>query len=294
MVFDRGMVSSALDYRGFVKRIGCRKGAGASVSFSALVTTRRSAYRQNTAMTQTPRRTPDQSAQAFLTPRKLDRPLPLFMPDARVLVADGPVGKVVGRMQGDGPCVVLLHGWEGAASDFSGFVPPLLVAGFSVLALDLPAHGASEGDLVSIPLAAEALLVVQDALGPQHSFHAGIGHSLGAAILIHAMTQGCRVARAALIAAPAHTLDYARDYCERDGLDAEQAEQMLDHLHSSFGVDVRAISLSTQAVQLTQPALLVHSDDDRVVHEFGFCERNALVTTVLHPPKLKHLRLSRA
>jgi pimeloyl-ACP methyl ester carboxylesterase len=187
------------------------------------------------------------------------------MPDASVFTADGPVGKVIGRMQGEGPCVVFLHGWEFAASDFAGFVPPLLAAGFSVLALDLPAHGASEGERVSIPLAAQALLDVQHALGPQHVFHAGVGHSLGAAIIVHAMTLGFRVERVALLAAPAHAADYARDYCERDGLDAAGTEQMLAYMHVHFGVDVRAISMPAQAAALSQPALFVHADDDRVV-----------------------------
>jgi pimeloyl-ACP methyl ester carboxylesterase len=218
---------------------------------------------------QQPRRTPEQVAQAFLTPRRPDRPAPVFMPDAREFVADGPAGKIAGRMQGGGsaesPCVILLHGWEGSASDFSGFVPSLLAAGLCVLALDLPAHGASEGERVSIPLAARALLDVQRVLGPEHCFHAGIGHSLGAAILVHAMTMGFRVERVALISAPADAVDYARDYCERDGLDAAETEQMLYLMHARFGVDVRAISMPAQAATLSTPALFVHSDDDRVV-----------------------------
>ncbi|HSD38167.1 MAG TPA: alpha/beta fold hydrolase [Rhodocyclaceae bacterium] len=216
-------------------------------------------------MSQTPRRTPEQVARAFLTPRRPDRPAPPFLPDARRFVADGPIGKVAGRIAGEGPCVILLHGWEGSPGDLSGLVPPLLAAGFSVLALDLPAHGASEGERVSIPLGAQALLDVQRELGAQHVFHAGIGHSLGAAILVHAMTLGFRVERVALLAAPAHAVDYARDYCLRDGLDALQTEQMLDFMHTRFGVDVRAISMPAQAAMRSEPALFVHSDDDRVV-----------------------------
>ncbi|MDB5800628.1 MAG: alpha/beta hydrolase fold protein [Rhodocyclales bacterium] len=212
------------------------------------------------------RRTPEQVAQAFLTPRSPERPaLPTWLAEARHFEADGPIGKVAGRLLGEGPCVILLHGWEGSPTDLAGFVPPLLAAGLSVLALDLPAHGASEGERVSIPLAAQALLEVQSSLGPQHIFHAGIGHSLGAAILVHAMTTGFRVERVALIAAPAHAVDYARDYCERDGLDAAETEEMLDLMHSRFGVDVRAISMPAQAATLPQPALFVHSDNDRVV-----------------------------
>ncbi|MEC5385271.1 alpha/beta fold hydrolase [Uliginosibacterium sp. H3] len=252
-------------------------------------------------MTPSARRTPEQVAQAFLTPRRFTRNTAAFLPDAQVFVAEGPVGKVVGRMQGEGPCVVLLHGWEFAASDLAGFVPPLLAAGFSVLALDLPAHGASEGERVSIPLAAQALLDVQCALdaggrhGTTHNFHAAIGHSLGAAVIVHAMASGLRVDRVVLLAAPAHAVDYARDYCARDGLDAHETELMLDLMHGRFGVDVRAISMPAQAASLTQPALFIHSDDDRVVPLAGSQQaarawRGALHVTV---EGLGHARLLR-
>ncbi|MDB5813823.1 MAG: alpha/beta hydrolase fold protein [Rhodocyclales bacterium] len=223
-------------------------------------------------MPRPPRRTPEQVAQAFLTPRQFERPpLPDWLAEARRFEADGPIGKIAGRLIGEGPCVILLHGWEGSPTDFAAFVPPLLDAGLSVLALDLPAHGASEGERVSIPLAAQALLDVQSALdtanptSPPYSLHAGIGHSLGAAILVHAMTLGFRVGRVALLSAPAHAMNYARDYCERDGLDASQTEEMLDLMHARFGVDLRAISMPTQAATLSQPALFLHSDDDRVI-----------------------------
>jgi pimeloyl-ACP methyl ester carboxylesterase len=217
-------------------------------------------------MPPSPRRTSEQVAQAFLTPRRFERPaLPAWLAEARHFEADGSIGKVAGRLLGAGPCVILLHGWEGSPTDFAGFIPYLLAAGLSVLALDLPAHGASEGERVSVPLAAQALLDVQSTLGEQHVFHAGVGHSLGAAILVHAMTMGFRVERVALISAPAHAVDYARDYCARDGLNAAETDEMLDLMHSRFGVDVRAISMPAQAATLSQPALFVHSDDDRVV-----------------------------
>ena len=38
---------------------------------------------------------------------------------------------------------LLVHGWEGAASDFSHFFEPLGQNGFEVVAIDLPGHGES-------------------------------------------------------------------------------------------------------------------------------------------------------
>ena len=44
---------------------------------------------------------------------------------------------------GEGPPVLLVHGWEGHAAQFAGFIPRLLEQGFSAVAFDAPAHGQS-------------------------------------------------------------------------------------------------------------------------------------------------------
>ena len=41
----------------------------------------------------------------------------------------------------DGPAVLLMHGWGGARAQMTGFVIPLLDAGYRVVAFDQPAHG---------------------------------------------------------------------------------------------------------------------------------------------------------
>jgi pimeloyl-ACP methyl ester carboxylesterase len=45
------------------------------------------------------------------------------------------------------------------------FVKPLLDAGFDCVAFDLPAHGQSTGHHLNLPMGADAVLAVSDALG---------------------------------------------------------------------------------------------------------------------------------
>src|SRR5690349_20988780 len=45
---------------------------------------------------------------------------------------------------GAGPTVLLVHGWSGAAAQWSRFIDPLVRAGYNAVALDLPAHGFSD------------------------------------------------------------------------------------------------------------------------------------------------------
>lgn len=101
---------------------------------------------------------------------------------------------------GEGPKVLLLHGWGGRASQLGAFAQPLVDAGFGVLAIDAPAHGRSPGRATSIFQIAEAVLALDREHGP---FAAAITHSFGGMCLGVAVEGGFRVERAALICAPA-------------------------------------------------------------------------------------------
>ena len=58
---------------------------------------------------------------------------------------------------GDGPVVLLQHGWGGRSEDLAAFVRSLLDPGFSVIAPDAPGHGRSGGGDSSIVAFADAL-----------------------------------------------------------------------------------------------------------------------------------------
>lgn len=228
------------------------------------------------------RPTPEQVLQAFLTPRLPSAPAPDFLPGAERLRIDTPSGRVALQRLGQGPAVLLLHGWEGQAADLAAFAPPLLAAGFQVLAMDLPAHGDSEGRQTNIPHSARALRAVGDALGP---LHAVIAHSVGSAVLAEALHAGLAAGRAVLIAAPAHYAAYARQVGLLAGLDTAGVARLLDLLREPLGIDIHEVSLPSRAAALTQPALFMHSADDRVV---AIADSEASATAW---PGARHLRL---
>jgi len=205
---------------------------------------------------------PEQVAHAFLTPRAPKQARELVFEGGEALRVATPEGEVALQRTGRGPTVLLLHGWEGQASDLASFVSPLLIAGFSVLTMDLPAHGASAGRQTSIPQLARALIAGGEALGP---FHAVIAHSMGSAVLAEALHAGLAAQRVILIAAPARYERYARSFAAAAGLDAEGIDAMLGLLRIMIGIDVTEISLPQRAPNLRQPALFIHSGDDEVV-----------------------------
>ena len=132
----------------------------------------------------------------------------------------------------------------------------------SVVFMDLPAHGDSTGTQSSIPHSARALSAVVAAIGP---LHAAIAHSMGSPILAEALYNGLPVARVVLIAPPAHFERYVRGAAAAAGLDAEGTNATLEKVTAAIGVDVRDLSLPRRATHLRQPALLIHSSDDRII-----------------------------
>ncbi|WP_301815625.1 alpha/beta fold hydrolase [Variovorax ginsengisoli] len=206
---------------------------------------------------------PEQIAHAFLTPRLPPQRLPLLLDGGEALRIATLEGEAALQRAGSGPAVLLLHGWEGHKPPiWLPSRPPLLDAGFSVLAMDLPAHGDSAGRQTSISQSARALGAVGEALEPSHAV---IAHSIGSAVLAEALHAGLAAQRAVLVSAPAHYERYARGFAAAAGLDRTATEVMLALLRSAVGVDVREKSLLRRAPQLRQRALFIHSTDDRVV-----------------------------
>jgi pimeloyl-ACP methyl ester carboxylesterase len=175
---------------------------------------------------------------------------------------DGGRVPVVLHRRGDGPPALLVHGWQSQAADLMPMANALLAAGFSVWAPDLPGHGHSAGAHLAIPLAAATLREAGRLAGP---FAVAVGHSYGAASLVHALTRGLSADRVVLLAAPTHYGHFARFAAGKAGLTEAQIQTLLQRLHKVSGEDPDRINMRRQVSGLTQPALLMHSTDDPVV-----------------------------
>ena len=162
---------------------------------------------------------------------------------------------------GEGRTVLLVHGWNGNAAQLSGFVPPLVRAGYYVAAPDLPAHGASAGSRSNVRAMADALLRVGRRVGP---VHAVIAHSLGAAASAIAMAEGLGAGRVVLIAPPADLPRYAGLFARALGLSPRSADGLLARLDRALGGRER-FDLLQLAGRQTAPMLVLHDPADREV-----------------------------
>jgi pimeloyl-ACP methyl ester carboxylesterase len=210
-----------------------------------------------------PRYLERQVAHRFLTPRRSPRAdrVALPAPDHTVRVCVDGIWIAAWRW-GEGPAVMLVHGWEDDHRCFAAMIAAFVARGQAVVTFDLPAHGRSDGEIAILPTIARAIDKIGQVLGP---IRALAGHSFGGAAVTYAVANGVAVERAAILAAPV-SLARALDFVSRElRLSPERAAGVRAELHRRTGVTIESLELEPIAAKLTIPALIIHSRDDRVV-----------------------------
>ena len=172
---------------------------------------------------------------------------------------------------GEGPTVLLAHGWHGRGAQLGAFAAPLVAAGYRVIAFDAPAHGRTPGRSTNLPEVSDALLKVAGAFPPLHGV---IAHSFGMAATLYAIVQGLAPQRVVAVSAPS-SIEFLMDSFAA-GLEIPETVMAVHRrlLEERFGPDMwQRFSPTAIASRLTIPALLIHDDED---HEVPMQEGAAL------------------
>jgi pimeloyl-ACP methyl ester carboxylesterase len=159
---------------------------------------------------------------------------------------------------GQGPVVVLLHGWGGRAAQLSAFVAPLVNRGFSVVAFDAPGHGASGRCLSSAPQFAQALRAVA-AGDPVHGI---LTHSLGAAGTALAIRDGLRVGRVVFLAPPADPPSWVATLAARLGIPSSVVDALRARSERRLRMRWEDLHLVRLAAGFDASLLVIHDRDD--------------------------------
>lgn len=165
-------------------------------------------------------------------------------------------------VRGQGPSILLVHGWEGTHMDMGPIAAELVARGFRVVIPDLPAHGSSRGRCAPITLLAHSIKVLAEAHGP---FVGCVAHSLGGAAVVLAMKDGFNPERAVFLGCPSRAEDYLRSQMRRAYVDERHYAGAAESYRQMFGADVNSLDVAADAQALRIPALFIHDADDRRV-----------------------------
>jgi pimeloyl-ACP methyl ester carboxylesterase len=168
-------------------------------------------------------------------------------------------GELCAWRLGSGPAVLLVHGWQDDNSLWSPLIDALDARGRSLVAFDLPGHGASGGDWGVSFEGTDATVAVADMLGP---IDAVVAHSAGCGMSVAAIGEGWSVQRAALIAPPLREGDRWRRYADRLRVSEEVALAAKAAYFERVGEARANWSPRTAYLALDIDLLVVHSRDD--------------------------------
>ena len=205
--------------------------------------------------------------QAFFSPSRyeekaLDREMIEWGNSYHVPFEDGELAVTTwGSM---GPTVLLMHGWGGARAQMTGFVDPLLFAGYRVVAYDQPAHGESDGKMTNLLEIAPTMNLIAEHEGP---FHAIIAHSFGTLITSYALVERNLPPPARLVYFGAFNrlLDSLPRFQVLAGLPDEIMRGFRAILYENFGRGLlESITNETLTPRIHVPALMFHDGADNV------------------------------
>lgn len=133
---------------------------------------------------------------------------------------------------GEGPVVLLVHGWSSHTAYMTGFVDPLVEHGFRVVAFDAPAHGRTPGDRTDIFEIREALLAVA---GDRPPVRGVVAHSLGSLAFLDAQSSGLDADACVLISPGVHLDALVAAFTGRVGLPGRTAADLKRRVASFVG-----------------------------------------------------------
>lgn len=176
---------------------------------------------------------------------------------------------------GEGPTILLAHGWSGYAAQLDAWIEPLVAAGHRVVLFDAPAHGGSGGRQTNIMDMAGAIQHVAGLYGPVHAI---VAHSFGAPATLFALRHGLKADRLVLMAAPLSLTKFSLFVAHVLGLPLSVRGRMQRNMERKLGFRWDETDTDTVLADLaaTRPldVLLIHDRRDREV-PFACAERIA-------------------
>jgi pimeloyl-ACP methyl ester carboxylesterase len=161
---------------------------------------------------------------------------------------------------GEGPLVLLVHGWQGAASQLRLLAEAMVAAGFRVALFDMPAHGEAPGWSTSGPEFIRILRRVVHELGP---LHAVLGHGLGGTAALKCAAEGLPLSGVVALA-PVPSFEFAlQGHARTFGLAPAAKEWLARRVESRTGMKRAELDLAN--LELGVPTLLMHDLLDRSV-----------------------------
>ena len=164
---------------------------------------------------------------------------------------------------GEGPAVMLAHGWGGSAAQMAPLAVRISALGFHAVAIDITGHGASPLNKTQWSWLIRDVTAAASSFGP---LHAAVGHSAGGLALMAARgLKGLRAQRYACICAPSHPFPPVKAIQARLNPRPGVIARYQDYLAREFETDWATLQSGCSFAGGGTELLLVYDLKDRFV-----------------------------
>jgi esterase/lipase len=161
--------------------------------------------------------------------------------------------------------ILLVHGWEGQAGNFSKIIERLLAENFSIVAFDGPSHGNSKGSgATSLFEFAELVGVIIEKFKIENI----VSHSFGGVATTYSLAQKPHVTiqKYLLLTTPNKFLDRIDTVAHQIGITEKVKQKLLARLEKELNMDLSTISVAALCEKTgVKNALILHDQFDKVL-----------------------------
>jgi pimeloyl-ACP methyl ester carboxylesterase len=165
--------------------------------------------------------------------------------------------------KGNSEVIFLIHGWESNASRWKKLLAHLKPLGKTIIAIDGPAHGLSEGTEFNAPKFAEYITIVAQKYQPKTI----IGHSVGGTAISFYLNKykDNTIEKVILLGSPSDFKIFSDNFVKLLSLNNRIKNSLENHYFEKFNININDFAAHKFAQNFTQKALIAHDSEDKVV-----------------------------
>jgi pimeloyl-ACP methyl ester carboxylesterase len=165
--------------------------------------------------------------------------------------------------KGDGPTILLNHGWESNSFRWKYLIEPLQKLDYNIISIDAPAHGNSDGTLFTAVKYSRIIKATIELYNPEII----VAHSVGAMATIFQESSNRHdcIKKIVLLGSPNKLEVIMQGYQSLTGFNNSVYNSLNKSLKTKFGFHIEEFNTADFAKKIDVPTLVVHNPNDIIV-----------------------------
>jgi len=163
---------------------------------------------------------------------------------------------------GEGPAVILAHGWNGSGIQFQPLIDSLIKSNFTVITYDAPGHGISQGKYTNYFDITDTIRTLWQSC-KEENVVAVIGHSLGAAALINFISKEKYTKNVVLFAPPLKIRELLFQTFDYHGVPKIVYQNLVQKFEPLYGYSLFKDNPTQLIKSIKNDILIVHDKNDK-------------------------------